>query len=82
MKKLLIVLVVLVVVYAIYYFVAGGRSDQDLSNIANNGGTESLGVFGGIGSVLDNPVAKMPSTNPFAAETNPYKAAYQNPFSR
>ncbi len=88
MKKIIIIAVIVVVAAAaIYWLVIKQLSttppfDQKAEeSAAPTESFESSGVGGQFfEQVQQNPAQKMPETNPFQAEINPYKGAYNNPF--
>jgi hypothetical protein len=65
MKKIIFLIILCAIVYAIYHF-AFQNSEQKIPN------TVAVQTV----SNDENIVQKMPNTNPFSAETNPYKQAY------
>lgn len=72
---ILIVLVLLLVAFGVYFFITSGK----VPGLAKKTEGPSLGEQ--IYSEVKNPLEdKLPETNPFAAETNPAKKAYPNPF--
>lgn len=81
MKAIAIVIVCIIIIVAGFFLLAkksengGVISDEEKSLIQEN-------TLGGTlyDAVPQNPAEKIPESNPFRTETNPYKGAYTNPF--
>lgn len=81
--KNIIIVLVFVVIVVVLFFVLGKNTD-----IQNNQVTQEEkkiiqeNTLGGTiyDALPQNPVEKIPETNPFKAEVNPFKGAYTNPF--
>lgn len=69
MKKGLFILLIIVLVGAAVYIAYQ-------KGYLQSPGKEKVSPWQGI----ENPLEKMPSTNPFAKIINPFKALYKNPF--
>jgi hypothetical protein len=73
--------VLVIAIVAGWWFMKGRnrepvRTEETASSAEAGMGAE---VFG---QVSQNPAEKMPETNPFVADTNPYSGAYKNPFGQ
>lgn len=85
MKKIIIIAAVVVAVAAIYWLVIkkpstipffGQKAGEKVTAPA-----ESSALGGQIfEKVQQNPAEKLPDTNPFQKDLNPYKSGYTNPF--
>jgi hypothetical protein len=74
MKKMIIIAVVVVAVATIAWLIFV-KKPADESTIVSSG-------FGGqlFDDIRQNPADKLPETNPFGKDLNPYEKAYANPF--
>ena len=90
-KKIIVaVLVAAAVILGAWYLMSrkapqsAGVPGEELSNEgAPEGAAPSAQTLGGTlyeGSAVANPVQKLPETNPFTTDVNPFKGAYTNPF--
>jgi len=81
MNKKYIALVVCVIIILILVLILLGNKKQN-EGADRSGRTVQQNTLGGtISDALpQNPAKKIPETNPFAPQTNPYKGAYTNPF--
>lgn len=74
---IIIVLVLILIGGGVYFFITNSK----IPNVAKKTQAPSLGEQ--IYTQTKNPLdEKLPETNPFAAETNPAKKAYPNPFEK
>ncbi|MEW6617335.1 MAG: hypothetical protein AB1333_02860 [Patescibacteria group bacterium] len=80
--KNIIVVLVLVVIVVVLFFVFGKNKDtQDNQAIQKQKLIQENTLGGTIyDAIPKNPAEKIPETNPFKVEVNPYKGAYINPF--
>ena len=85
MKKygVLVAILVVVAIVLVWWLTKGG--EQPSSNVGSNSPAEAPAGLGGqvFDQVSQNPIQeKMPETNPFKAEVNPFSGAYKNPFGQ
>lgn len=90
MKKIIIIAAVVIVAAAAVFWLAVKKTpitppfgqkaeEQKMEEKAAPAGTSGIGgqIFE---QVQQNPAEKLPETNPFEKEINPYKSGYTNPF--
>lgn len=81
MKKIILILAAVAAIAAVAWFGFIKKPSSGLPEQA----PEAQSGFGG--SLYDkvtneNPVAKLPETNPFTTNTNPFSGTYKNPFGQ
>jgi hypothetical protein len=91
MKKIIIIAVVVVVAAAAVYWLIIKKPStapppgQEAGEQVTGGQVAAPAGASGVGGQLfeqvqQNPAEKLPETNPFGKDINPYKGAYTNPF--
>lgn len=63
---------------AAFYFTQ--RQPQEVQRSVSEEQPQEQGLGGDLYDQVQNPVAEVPQTNPFEAETNPFQQAKTNPF--
>ena len=85
MKKIIIIAVVVVVAAAAVFWLVTKKPSTTSPSGQKAGEQAAPAGVSGVGGQLfeqvqQNPAEKMPETNPFEKQTNPYEGAYTNPF--
>lgn len=70
-KKTLIIFIIVVLAAAVGGYFFGFQKGYNQARIAAQSSA---------GAAVQNPLEKMPETNPFEAVMNPFKDLYKNPF--
>lgn len=84
-KTIIVVLVVaaLIVLAIVLWPKFSSAPENDLEGGATAANSPSASLGGQVyGAVSPDTAQAVPETNPFKAEANPYKDAYQNPFAQ
>lgn len=79
-KKIILILVAVAAIAAVAWFVF---IKKPIGGTLPEQAPEAQSGFGGSlyeKVAIENPVAKLPETNPFKANVNPFTGVYKNPF--
>jgi len=85
MKKIIIIAVIVIAIVAIYWLVSnlGTVTMPSGEKVSENAvvSEPSSGMGGQLfDQIQQNPGEKLPDTNPFNKDLNPYESGYVNPF--
>ena len=83
-KTIAVIGVVLVVLgLVVWWFVTRPATQQPGGNVAGSTTSAPSGLGGQVYDQIQGAkTTELPKTNPFEAQTNPYKGAYTNPFGQ